>query len=142
MNHQVIVGNIGVVYSGSDRAEAMRKFDEYKWQSQFGRGRASGEQVTWITDDSIYNEHIPDHSVEVTVTVKLRVADVDGERICTDRTQLGESVRLAVHNALQTAEVDGFDHTYADLFSLTVNEVELVKARDLPTVETLKKVGP
>ena len=41
--HQIIVGNIGTVYSGTDAQEAERKFNSYTEQSMFGSGRAGGE---------------------------------------------------------------------------------------------------
>jgi hypothetical protein len=45
---EVIVGNIGSVYSGPSLVEAHRIFDEYVSQSRSGYGRAGGETVTLV----------------------------------------------------------------------------------------------
>jgi hypothetical protein len=56
-NYEVIVGNIGTVYSGDDVREAVKTYSEYKEQSETGQGRASGESVTLVCDDEIWMEH-------------------------------------------------------------------------------------
>ena len=56
--HQVVVGNIGTVYSGSDAESAENAWTEYVKQSQSERGRAGGEDVTWFLDDEIHQEHL------------------------------------------------------------------------------------
>ena len=48
--YEVIVGNIGTVHRGSNRAEAMKHFAEYVGQSESDCGRAAGESVTLWTD--------------------------------------------------------------------------------------------
>jgi hypothetical protein len=47
---EVVVGNIGTVYTGTDEDEADHVYDEYVEQSQSGRGRAAGEDVTLFQD--------------------------------------------------------------------------------------------
>ena len=69
---KVIVGNIGTVYSGSDKAEADKQFDayvvahfiklveqggEHVQASQAEYGRAANETVTMMVDDEIYQEY-------------------------------------------------------------------------------------
>jgi RNA-splicing ligase RtcB len=54
--YEVIVGNIGTVYSGNDGDEAQRIHDVYVEQSQGGYGRASGETVTIMRNGDIYLE--------------------------------------------------------------------------------------
>jgi hypothetical protein len=54
--YEVIVGNIGTVYSGTDKAEADRQFDTYVQASQAGCGRAGDEPVTMMKDGDIYQE--------------------------------------------------------------------------------------
>ena len=56
MKHEIIVGNIGTVYSGNYRHEAQKLYDIYVNMSQSGYGKASNEPVTWITDGDIYME--------------------------------------------------------------------------------------
>jgi hypothetical protein len=43
---EVVVGNIGTVYRGTEGPEARATFKEYKEQSKSGTGRAAGESVT------------------------------------------------------------------------------------------------
>jgi len=49
--YEVIVGNIGTVYSGNNLREGRVTFAEYLSQSESGRGRAGGEDVTLMMDD-------------------------------------------------------------------------------------------
>ena len=56
-NYVVIVGNIGTVYSGSSRAEAMADYSEYTDRSIAGIGRGAGESVILFFDDDIELEH-------------------------------------------------------------------------------------
>lgn len=55
--HEVIVGNIGTVYSGGDSFTAQGVYQHYVILSQKAVGRASGEDITWICNDEIYREH-------------------------------------------------------------------------------------
>ena len=64
MKYEVIVGNIGCVYSGSSYPAALRDYREYVTQSTsgpyegYGYGRASGEDVTLMEDGSPIHEHL------------------------------------------------------------------------------------
>jgi len=49
--------NIGYVYRGTSPAEADKAFDEYKEQSDSGKGRAGGETVTMFWNGEAYKEH-------------------------------------------------------------------------------------
>jgi hypothetical protein len=49
--YQVIVGNIGTVYSGDDLEEAERVYEVYVKQSQSGVGRAGRENVLLLRDN-------------------------------------------------------------------------------------------
>jgi hypothetical protein len=55
--HEVVVGNVGTVYSGTSSKEARLKYVEYVAQSKTGRGRAGCEPVTWLWRGDIYREH-------------------------------------------------------------------------------------
>lgn len=55
---QVIVGNIGQVYDGSNFMEASAHFAEYVRQSKTGRGRAGGESVTLMHKGEIKREFV------------------------------------------------------------------------------------
>lgn len=54
---EVIVGNIGTVYSGSNFMKASCKFAEYVKQSKTGYGRAGGEDVTLMHNGEPRKEH-------------------------------------------------------------------------------------
>lgn len=53
---EVIVGNIGTVYSGPDEDEARRRFRDYCHDAKADIGRAAGEQVTLMQDGEIVTE--------------------------------------------------------------------------------------
>ena len=55
-NYQVIVGNIGKVYEGSNEYEACKIFDEYYLMSEQAVGSAAGEDVTLMMKDWILRE--------------------------------------------------------------------------------------
>lgn len=57
-SYEVIVGNIGTVYSGNSKTEAERHYREYVSQSKTGRGRAGGESVALMCEGEILKEHL------------------------------------------------------------------------------------
>ena len=57
MAYELIVGNIGSVYVGRSKREAMKHFAEYVSQSKSGHGRAGGEDVTLLQNDEPIKEH-------------------------------------------------------------------------------------
>ena len=57
-NYEVVVGNVGMVYSGSSKKEADKKFDVYVLQSIRKLGRVSGENVTMFCDGEPCHEHV------------------------------------------------------------------------------------
>jgi len=56
MKHEIIVGNIGTVYSGDRANEARIEFEAYSENARNGYGRAAGEDVTWFKGGEIYKE--------------------------------------------------------------------------------------
>ena len=58
--YEVVVGNIGTVYSGVSLSLAKRDFREYVRQSLAVYGRAGNEQVTLFQDGEIIDEHNPE----------------------------------------------------------------------------------
>lgn len=56
---EIIVGNIGSVYIGSDDKAARRAYREYVDQSKSDYGRAAGESVTWLQNGEVKREHTP-----------------------------------------------------------------------------------
>jgi len=59
-NYQVIVGNIGIVYDGSDPSMARLNYEEYKNQSIMEYGRVANESVILIKNNEIIEEHFSD----------------------------------------------------------------------------------
>ena len=57
-NYEVIVGNIGTVYRGSNLVEANAAWGEYKLQSEANYGRAAGESVAFFKDGELVREFI------------------------------------------------------------------------------------
>ena len=55
---EVVVGNVGAVYSGSEPEEAQRVFDAYVAISRSGVGRAGGESVTLWRGGEPAAEHV------------------------------------------------------------------------------------
>jgi hypothetical protein len=55
--YQVIVGNVGTVYSGNNRKTAVRTFEGYLQNSKASVGRVAGEPVTLWCDGEIEREH-------------------------------------------------------------------------------------
>lgn len=57
-NYEVIVGNLGVVYSGENKSAALQEAKEYAALSNRGYGRVSGESVIVLDDvGTIVFEH-------------------------------------------------------------------------------------
>ena len=54
---QVIVGNIGTVYDGTNGFAAVQAFNRYVAASKAPHGRAGGEDVTLMQGDEIHREH-------------------------------------------------------------------------------------
>lgn len=57
--NEIIVGNIGTVYSGSNDKIARDKFKTYVATSKVSGNRASGECVYWMKDGEIHKEYVP-----------------------------------------------------------------------------------
>jgi len=56
--YEVVVGNVGSVYSGQDMASGLRKFSDYVNASKAEVGRAGGESVTLLCDGEIIKEYV------------------------------------------------------------------------------------
>lgn len=56
--YAVVVGNVGMVYSGDDCKTAHTTYSEYVKYSKAGHGRASGENVTMFHNGEIQKEFI------------------------------------------------------------------------------------
>jgi hypothetical protein len=59
MKYQVIVGNIGTVYDGNDKQQAILSYQDYQAISLYGPGRGTDEPVTLMEDGEPIAEHNP-----------------------------------------------------------------------------------
>jgi hypothetical protein len=57
-NWELVVGNIGSVYQGSNGFEANSRYQTYVGQSKAGYGRAAGESVTLFRNRDLWKEYI------------------------------------------------------------------------------------
>lgn len=62
-DYEVVVGNVGTVYSGRSVTKAKAEYADYVRLSKAGApdgsaGRASGEDVTLFRDGEIWKEHV------------------------------------------------------------------------------------
>jgi len=56
---QVIVTNVGIVYDGPDKRDAMAAWNSYKSDSAHGYGRAAKERVCVMCDDHVFRNFDP-----------------------------------------------------------------------------------
>jgi hypothetical protein len=80
--YEVVVANIGTVYDGADRNEALRKFKLYARDSRRGVGRASRETVHLFCDEELIQDYEPlDWGLDVdqAVTIKATVVATNEE---------------------------------------------------------------
>ena len=63
--YEVVVGNIGTVYQGSDEAEAHEQYRTYINDSTAGYGRVGGETVTLFKNGEIEEEYDPTDDEEL-----------------------------------------------------------------------------
>jgi hypothetical protein len=56
--YEVVVGNVGKVYEGSNYKSALRAYGNYVRASQLGHGRAGGESVSLWKDNEPIKEHV------------------------------------------------------------------------------------
>lgn len=60
--YQVIVGNVGTVYSGKNKVKAEKTYDTYKAISIAGVGRAGGEDVTLMVTEGDNQDIVKEHA--------------------------------------------------------------------------------
>lgn len=126
MIHEIIVGNLGLVYSGTDEQEAQNLYDHYVCQSILMIGRACGEPVTWLQDHAIYQEHTPEPCVLITVEVKVAVSGVDTDHGGVDIQMARTAVAEAVTESLARSQQNGFCHRCSQELSLSVKDITIV----------------
>lgn len=56
-HYQVVVGNLGVVYDGTNGFKALQEYCSYVGLSKKNYGRVAGEPVTALKDGEIYKEY-------------------------------------------------------------------------------------
>jgi hypothetical protein len=102
-SYQVIVGNIGTVYSGAQRPEAYRQFRRYQ-EAAGDYGRAKGETITMMVDGEIAKEYRPPvrlpsiKDVAALVRhVKAQVPAADPDYIAEDDDRPGIDLTIGVN---------------------------------------------
>jgi hypothetical protein len=78
----VVVGNLGTVHSGANRADAMKTFTEYVSQSKRKQGRAANEDVTVMQDGEPIREYIASIEIAKRKTRKPALACQCSDREC------------------------------------------------------------
>lgn len=73
-HYEIVVGNIGTVYSGHNHRTALQKYNEYIRQSQNTNGRAAGETVTFFYDGEIDREYIGEIDQKGNDTAETQIA--------------------------------------------------------------------
>lgn len=56
-NYQILVGNIGTVYNGSNLRVAQVVYNEWVAESKLNVGKVAGEPVTFFRGDEIFKEY-------------------------------------------------------------------------------------
>ncbi len=56
-HYEVIVSNVGTVYSGTNQRQAIQVYREYLDMVRLSAGRCAGEDVTLMKDDEIEMEY-------------------------------------------------------------------------------------
>ena len=110
---QVIVGNIGTVYTGHDEDKARATFDKYKEIVDAPHGRAAGETVTLMVGDELEEEYTPEPATD------LDTEPQEDDYIISDRRGGGYNVYRGGTCILSTT-ADGFD----DLLPLIRGDME------------------
>jgi hypothetical protein len=97
-DYEVIVGNVGSVYSGPDRDEAERRYEENVERSQSGLGFAGGETVVLMVDGEPEKEHVPSNPQEFVVRFVIRAgyADNFGEAASQLRIYLEQAIQASL----------------------------------------------
>ena len=95
MEYQVIVGNIGAVYTGANRADANAAFREYRDQSAGDYGRAARETVTLLVDGAVAREYTPKIRLPLIKDIRALLidlkADIDDEYRAYDDCDVGDT---------------------------------------------------
>lgn len=55
--YEVVIGNIGTIWTGATLKNALREFHGYRLVSQSGKGPAGGEDVTLFKDGELVKEY-------------------------------------------------------------------------------------
>jgi len=105
---EVIVGNVGSVYSGIQLKEALEHYGEYIQQSKTGLGRAGGEEVVLMKDGEPWKEHVPENPQEFVVrfTVRAGYADNFGEAASQLRVALEEALAQELSHIQEHVDAD------------------------------------
>lgn len=97
--YQVIVGNIGVVYSGGNRKAADANYAEYVEQSRSGYGRAGGENVVMMFGDTPVKEYTPQNTCDLLLRFTIQAPYSSG-----DFGDLMAQLKMVVEDAVKSLD--------------------------------------
>lgn len=93
--YEVIVGNVGSVYYGKDKAKAEKAYAEYVEQSNRLLGRAGGEEVTMMVDGEPEKEHVPNIQLKFLITCPLHLP-YSSDDFTEAHRQIKEAIQIVV----------------------------------------------
>jgi hypothetical protein len=102
---QVVVGNLGTVYSGDNREEAVERYFAYCDQADLPWGRASGEPVTLLSYGDVEWEKAG-KSDEVVEYDEMPYSDIDLNEVCNHLAQITKEFWEAHRRSRPKAETD------------------------------------
>jgi hypothetical protein len=111
MMHEIIVGNIGIVYQGDEFREAHKWYSAYLLKSMQGVGRAAGEPLTWLQNGEVFEEYMPPQPP---------VEDTRRCPSCGRLLQRGIPMRILITSPRAMEEIREFDEntTHEDIEEL------------------------
>lgn len=107
MKFQVVVGNLGTVFSGNDEESAHECFGEYCGLSSDDYGRCGGETVTLMCDGVIWEEFNPSEREDSEdAEYEMPYSDIDLNEVCNHLAQITKEFWEAHRRSRPKAEID------------------------------------
>ena len=101
---QVVVGNLGTVYCGDNREEAVERYFAYCDQAGLPFGRASGESVTLLSYGEVEWEKAGKNDEDD--EYEMPYSDIDLNEVCNHLAQITKEFWEAHRRSRPKAEID------------------------------------
>lgn len=127
-SYTVIVGNIGNVHTGANRARALVDYHEYVGISKAGRGRAGNEDVHLYCDSQLVRYHDGQ-------THKQAKEDTKARRVASEKARLVGSRQVVAPTDCLDVDDTGNEtlaiitHSYRDLVLMATEGLMPINAR-------------